>query len=90
MCYFKILALKQKYNVDIYIHREEAAYLMSGKSPLISGTNKGLKILTTLIKKPIECFSCYEPVKPDIIISEDRYFLEHLGINAYHAMPCKS
>ena len=76
-------SVNEEYKIKVYIHEQEQTYLSEGKNPAVIGTVAGLRALTTLLKNPIESFLQYKSVKPDIIINEDMFNLNSLGINAY-------
>ncbi len=74
---------KQKYKMKLYIREEESEFLCKGYSSDIRGTNAVLRRITSVFQKQIQFFCRYKAVEPDISVSEDKFSLDSLGINAY-------
>lgn len=75
--------LKERYNLKLIAQKNEAKYLVSGDSPIPTGTNAVTKLLTdSAIKLGAESLMKYKPVISDIDV-DDKYDLSSLGFNAY-------
>lgn len=74
--------IKEKYESKIIVHKNEAAYLENGKSPLPKGTNILTKILINSIGKKMESRYSYESTHFDILVDE-KFDLNVFGFQAY-------
>jgi glyoxylase-like metal-dependent hydrolase (beta-lactamase superfamily II) len=74
--------IKEKYKSKIIVHKNESAYLKSGRSPLPKGTNILTKILINSIGKKMESQYNYENAQFDILVDE-KLDLNEFGFNAY-------
>jgi glyoxylase-like metal-dependent hydrolase (beta-lactamase superfamily II) len=74
-------SVKEKYDVKVIAHRNEADYLIKGKTSLPRGTILLTKWFDVFGEKATQLVK-YEPVKCDVLI-DDTYDLNEMGFNAY-------
>lgn len=74
--------LKKKYNVRVFVHRNEALHLMNGKNIIPEGTTLLTRFLSNNVPIKITERLNYEPCQYDIIV-DSFYDLENFGFKAY-------
>ncbi|HNT76026.1 MAG TPA: MBL fold metallo-hydrolase [Anaerolineae bacterium] len=75
--------IKSQFQTCLIGHTSEADYLRRGDNPFPGGTTFITRLLAkVLLSKPLERFTRYQPVEPDVLVAE-RYDLQDLGFNGY-------
>lgn len=74
--------LKKLTGAKVMVHEKEADCLANGYTRIPNGTNAYTKFISSLGRKVYPSLAAYDPVEPDIIVSE-RYSLDEWGIDGY-------
>jgi hydroxyacylglutathione hydrolase len=74
--------IKEKYNAQIIVHKNEASYLTSGENILPKGTNVITKLIIRLFAKQFLFNAKYEPCQYDCLV-DSTFDLGNIGFNAY-------
>lgn len=74
--------LKELTGAKVMVHEKEAECLRKGYTPIPDGTNIYTKFVASLGRKIYPEIAAYNPVNPDIVVSE-KYSLEEWGIDGY-------
>ncbi|HPG34444.1 MAG TPA: MBL fold metallo-hydrolase [Lentimicrobium sp.] len=64
-------AIKDKFNPKVIVHDSEAAFLLSGDSPLPAGTNTFTRQLIKTFSNPVRKMARYKPCPVDIHVHEE-------------------
>ena len=75
-------SIKEKYNAQIIVHRNEAPYLTSGENILPKGTNLITRLIVRLFAKRFLAIAKYEPCQYDFLV-DSTFDLGNFGFNAY-------
>lgn len=73
--------VKEKYNAQVIVHKDEAEYLAKGDNIIPEGTNPFSKTLVHLFSKQFASFAKYEPCQFDLVVDSDTD-LNNSGFNA--------
>jgi len=65
--------IKQKYNAEIVVNKEEEQFLISGRNPVIKGTNIYGKFIANLTQGRTGRYLEYEPAECDIAFQNEFY-----------------
>lgn len=74
--------IKEKYDAQIIVHKDEASYLTSGENILPKGTNLFTRIIVTLFAKRFLSIARYEPCEYDLLV-DSVFELNDIGFNAF-------
>lgn len=74
--------IKEKYNAQIIVHKDEASYLTSGENILPKGTNLITRIIVNLFAKRFLSLARYEPCEYDLLV-DTVLELNDIGFNAF-------
>lgn len=75
-------ALKDHYRAPVIVHRNDAAYLEEGDSPIPRGSLAVTRLLTDSVGAIIQPHLRYDPVHPDVL-ADERLELSDFGIPGY-------
>ena len=74
--------IKEKYNAQIIVHKNEASYLTTGDNNLPNGTNVVTKLVIRLFGKQFLSNFKFEPCQYDYLV-DTTFDLRDFGFNAY-------
>jgi hydroxyacylglutathione hydrolase len=74
--------IKEKYNPQIIVHKDEASYLESGENVLIKGTNLFTRVIVGLLAKRFLSAARFEPCRYDFLV-DSVYDLNEIEFNAF-------
>lgn len=74
--------IKERYNAQIIVHKDEAAFLTSGENILPNGTNPVTKLIIRLFGERFLSKFSYEPCEYDLLV-DTTFDLRDFGFNAY-------
>jgi glyoxylase-like metal-dependent hydrolase (beta-lactamase superfamily II) len=74
--------IKEKYNAQVIVHKDEASYLTSGENILPNGTNLITRIIVTMFAKRFLSIARYEPCGYDLL-ADSVFELNDIGFNAF-------
>lgn len=75
-------SIKEKYNAQIIVHRNEAALLTSGENILPNGTNPITRLIIRLFAKRFLAVTKYEPCQYNYLV-DSAFNLGNFGFNAF-------
>jgi glyoxylase-like metal-dependent hydrolase (beta-lactamase superfamily II) len=74
--------IKEKYNTQVIVHKDEASYLTTGENILPKGTNLITRIIVNLFAKRFLSIARYEPCEYDLL-ADSVFELNDIGFNAF-------